>query len=402
MLSPAIMSIQKVLRESGMARHTARAALVLEDKQRWKLRELAGSRTAAQREVERARVLLAYAEGKSPTQIQRALGVSRPTIYKCIDKALAAGVDTGLKDRYHRAHAPQISEAAKAWVIDLACRKPKDLGMAAELWTLSALAAYVASHATQAGFARLAHASKTTVWRILNSHELKPHRVRYYLERRDALFERKMAEVLMVYRDVNLYRAGLAGVHDARPQPIFTVSVDEKPGVQALGTTAPDRPPVPGAHSSVGRDHEYVRHGTLSILAALDLHTGHMIANVEPRHRSREFIALLQRLHEFYPAEATIRVVLDNHSAHISRETMAWLASHPGRFVYVHTPKHGSWLNLVESTFSKMARSFLRHIRVASLDELKQRILKGIDEMNADPVRFQWKNFDFHMAEPEA
>jgi transposase len=281
-------------------------------------------------------------------------------------------------------------------VVDLACRKPKDLGLAAELWTLSALAEYVTTHASAAGFARLARSGKATVWRILDAQALKPHRVRYYLERRDAQFERKMAEVLMVYHDVNLYRAD--AVHDARPTPIYTVSVDEKPGVQALGTTAPDLPPVPGKHASVGRDHEYVRHGTVSILAALDLHTGEIIANVELRHRSIEFIGLLQRLHAHYPPQARIRVVLDNHSAHISKETMAWLASHPGRFEYVHTPKHGSWLNLVESTFSKMARSFLRHIRVSSLDELKQRILKGIDEMNAHPVRFQWKAFDFEMA----
>lgn len=378
-----------------MARKTGRAALTLTEEQRSMLSELAGSRTAAQREIERAKVLLAYAQGQSPTEIQRALGVSRPTIYKCIDKALAAGVATGLRDRFHRPHAPQISEAAKAWVIDLACRKPKDLDLAAELWTLSALAEYVAQHADAAGFPRLAKAGKTTVWRILDAHELKPHRVRYYLERRDAQFERKMAEVLMVYRDVNLYRADAA--HDARPLPIYTVSVDEKPGVQALGTTAPDLPAVPGKHPGIGRDHEYIRHGTLSILAALDLHTGEIIANVELRHRSVEFIALLRRLDEHYPEDAVIRVVLDNHSAHISKETMAYLASRPGRFEYVHTPKHGSWLNLVESAFSKMARSFLRHIRVASLDDLKQRILKGIDEMNSHPVRFQWKNFDFQM-----
>lgn len=379
-----------------MARPTARAALALSPSERIMLTELAASRTAAQREVERAKVLLAYADGKLPTEIQRLHGVSRPTIYKCIDKALATGVSTGLKDRYHRAHAPQISDAAKAWVVDLACRKPKDLGLAAELWTLSALAEYVTTHASAAGFARLARSGKATVWRILDAQALKPHRVRYYLERRDAQFERKMAEVLMVYHDVNLYRAD--AVHDARPTPIYTVSVDEKPGVQALGTTAPDLPPVAGKHASVGRDHEYVRHGTVSILAALDLHTGEIIANVELRHRSIEFIGLLQRLHAHYPPQARIRVVLDNHSAHISKETMAWLASHPGRFEYVHTPKHGSWLNLVESTFSKMARSFLRHIRVSSLDELKQRILKGIDEMNAHPVRFQWKAFDLEMA----
>ena len=389
------MLLQHFLAEAGMARKTGRAPLTLSVEQRAMLSELAGSRTSAQREVERAKVLLAYADGKSPTEIQRALGVSRPTIYKCIDKALAAGVSTGLRDRFHRPHAPQISEAAKAFVIDLACRKPVDLGLAAELWTLSALAEYVSAHATKAGFPRLARAGKTTVWRILDAHELKPHRVRYYLDKRDSQFERKMAEVLVVYRDVNLYRAG--ATHDARPLPVYTVSVDEKPGVQALGTTAPDLPPAPGRHAGIGRDHEYVRHGTLSIIAALDLHTGEIIANVERRHRSVEFVALLRRLDEHYPSEAIIRVVLDNHSAHISKETMAYLASRPGRFEYVHTPKHGSWLNLVESAFSKMARSFLRHIRVASLEELKTRILKGIDEMNAHPVRFQWKNFDFQM-----
>lgn len=378
-----------------MARPVGRAPLALSAQQRSMLSERAGSRVAPRREVERARILLAYADGKTPTQIQRALGVSRPTIYKCIDKALAAGVASGLRDRYHRPQAPQITDDAKAWVVDLACRKPKDLGLAAELWTLSALAGYVAAHAVEAGFPRLAGAAKATVWRILDAHELKPHRVRYYLEQRDALFERKMAEVLMVYRDVNLYRAD--AVHDARPQPVYTVSVDEKPGVQALGTTAPDLPLVPGKHAGIGRDHEYVRHGTVSILAALDLHSGEIIANVEARHRSVEFIALLKRLDEHYPSEAIIRVVLDNHSAHISRETMAYLASRPGRFEYVHTPKHGSWLNLVESAFSKMARTFLRHIRVASLDELKQRILQGIDEMNAQPVRFQWKAFDLEL-----
>jgi transposase len=379
-----------------MARPTARAALKLNDQERLMLSTLANSRTAARRECERAKVLLAYAQGQLPTQIQRLHGVSRPTIYKCIDKALAAGVSAGLKDRYHRPRPPEIDDAAKVWVVDLACRKPKDLGLAAELWTLSALAGYVRAHAVDAGFARLSRAAKATVWRILDAQELKPHRVRYYLQRRDAQFERKMAQVLMVYRDVSLYRAD--AVHDARPKPIYTVSVDEKPGVQALGITAPDLPPVPGQHASMARDHEYVRHGTVSILAALDLHTGHIIANVELRHRSIEFIGLLQRLHEHYPADALIRVVLDNHSAHISKETMAWLALHPGRFEYVHTPKHGSWLNLVESTFSKMARSFLRHIRVSSLDELKTRILTGIEEMNAQPVRSQWTCFDFELA----
>ena len=379
-----------------MARQSARAALVLNDEQRTMLRERAGSRTAAQREVERAKVLLAYADGKSPTEIQRALGVSRPTIYKCIDKALAAGVRMGLKDKYHRPHEPEISDASKAWVVSIACTKPKDHGLAAELWSISALAKFVSEHAAAAGFGRLAHAGKSTVWRILDDHDIKPHKIRYYLEKRDPDFDRKMQEVLMVYRDVSIYVEG--AVHDARPNPIYTVSIDEKPGVQAIGLVAPDLPPVPGKAPTVSRDYEYVRHGTVSILAGIDLHSGHIFATVEERHRSVEFIRLLKQLDAHYPSEAIIRVVLDNHSAHISKETLAYLSTRPGRFEYVHTPKHGSWLNLIECVFSKMARSFLRHIRVTSKDELKARILKGIDEINAAPVVLRWNKFDLDLA----
>jgi len=375
-----------------MARETGRAALVLSAEQRAALAALAASRTAPLREVERAGILLQYAEGQSISAIHRQLGVSRPTIYKCIDKALVAGVNAGLKDAYHRPFAPVITEAAKAWVISVACIKPKDLGLAAELWTLSALARHIAVHAEAAGFPRLARAGKSTVWRILNEHQLKPHKITYYLEKRDPDFDRKMHEVLMVYQDVSLAAAG--ELQAEGPHPVYTISVDEKPGVQALGLTAPILPPVPGQAPTVSRDYEYVRHGTVSILAGIDLHTGQVLAHVEDRHRSSEFIALLRTLDAYYPPAATIRIVLDNHSAHISKETMAYLATRPGRFEYVHTPKHGSWLNLIECAFSKMARTFLRHIRVGSVAELKARILQGIAEMNAAPVVFRWKRFD--------
>jgi len=379
-----------------MARKSKRAALVLAPDQTTTLKELAASRKAPAREVERAKVLLGYAAGTSITELQRQLGFSRPMIYRCIDKALAAGVQAGLKDKYHRPHEPEITDEAKAWVVGIACTKPKDHGLAAELWTISALARFVCERAQGAGFERLANAGKSTVWRILDENEIKPHRIRYYLEKRDPQFDRKMQEVLMVYRDVSLYSEG--AVHDARPNPIYTVSVDEKPGVQAIGLTAPDLPPVVGKASAVGRDYEYVRRGTVSILAGIDLHSGHIFANVEDRHRSVEFIALLKRLDEYYPSEAIIRVVLDNHSAHISKETVAYLGTLPGRFEYVHTPKHGSCLNLIECAFSKMARTFLRHIRVKSIDELKQRILKGIAEFNASPVVFRWNKFDLGVA----
>lgn len=379
-----------------MARKTARPALVISADEREQLERLRRSRTAPKREVERASILLRYNAGESPTLIHQALGLSRVTIYKCIDKALAAGVAAGLKDRYHRPREPVITEAAKAWVLNVACTKPKDHGLAAELWSLSALARYTRRHAPAEGHKSLAMAVKATIWRILNGAEIKPHKIQYYLERRDAQFKERMREVLMVYQEVALQNAAhAAGADNGK---IITVSVDEKPGVQAIANTAPDLPPLAQRYRTWARDHEYKRHGTLSILAGVDLHNGEVFAQVHPRHRSCEFILLLKALDEHYPKECTIRVILDNHSAHISKETMAYLASRPNRFIYVHTPKHGSWLNLIETVFGKMARTFLKGIRVQSRDELKQRILQGVREMNLAPVVFRWKKFDLELA----
>jgi len=144
----------------------------------------------------------------------------------------------------------------------------------------------------------------------------------------------------------------------------------------------------------MGRDHEYERLGTVSLLAALDLHNGNIIGQVHDRHRSREFISLLKELDHHYPDDCAIRLVLDNHSAHISKEMMRYLSTRPNRFIYVHTPKHGSWLNLIETLFSKMVRTFFKHIRVESKEELKERILKGIEEFNAEPVVHRWRKVD--------
>jgi transposase len=152
------------------------------------------------------------------------------------------------------------------------------------------------------------------------------------------------------------------------------LSVDEKPGLQAIGTTAPDRPPVPDSHPAWARDHEYVRHGTMSLLAAIDLLDGHVLGHVVERHTGAAFIDFLRALDARYPADTTIRLVLDKHAIHTSRETTAHLDSRPGRFDLVFTPKHGSWLNLIESFFGKMARTVLRGMRVSSKEELRQRL----------------------------
>ena len=347
------------------------------------------SRLALRATARGAKLLLGYHAGQSFSALSRTLRLSRRIIYKHVDRALAAGVAVALRDHPHGSE-PTISPEAKAWVLSVACTKPKDHGLAAELWTRSALAKHIRRTARAAGHPSVATAAKSTIHVILRDAPVRPHKIRYYLERRDPDFERKMKEVLIAYREVS--QLAECPAPPGTPQTV-SVSVDEKPGVQALAPTAPDRPPVPGKHPEVGRDYEYKRLGTASILAGLDLHDGHVTARVERRHRSREFIGLLQDLDAYYPAEVTIRLVLDNHSAHISKETMAYLASRPNRFVYLHTPKHGSWLNLVETLFGKMARTFLRGMRVASWQEMKERILRGVAEINEAPVVHRWSNF---------
>jgi len=368
-----------------------RPKLNFDEKQRQELLKLSQSRTAPIREVQRANILLNYANSKDISSIKKEFNISRPTIYKCIDKALAAGIETGLKDKYHRAKEPLITEEAKTWVVNLACIKPKDHGYAAEVWTLSTLAKHTRKNAPVAGHDCLKRAAKATIQRILKSQPLQPHKIRYYLQRRDEEFESKMHDVLVVYKEIKTQ----SNQQNGQSKKIITVSVDEKPGIQAIKNIAPDLPPIPGRYARIGRDYEYKRLGTVSLLAALDLHDGHVIAQVHDRHRSREFISLLKEMDQCYPKDCTIRVILDNHSAHISKETMAYLSTKPNRFIYVHTPKHGSWLNLIETFFSKISRTFLKHIRVESKEELKERILKGIAEINAEPVVHRWKKFDF-------
>ena len=363
---------------------------MLTPEERQQLQQLRDSQSAPWREVQRARILWRYHSGESIADIARTVRMTRTSVGKWIGRALAVGVGAALKDAYHRPRAPAITAEDKAWVVHLACCKPKEFGYAAEVWTRKALAQHVRAHAVAAGHRSLVRAAKATVQRILAEQPLHPEKVRYYLERRDPDFEAKMREILLVYREVALQNENRDGLTPV----MVTVSVDEKPGLQAIANTAPDLPPTPGRHSSLGRDHEYKRLGTCSILAALDLHDGHVIGRVERRHRSREFIALLKDLDSYYPAGCTIRLILDNHSAHLSKETAAYLATKPNRFKYVLTPTHGSWLNIVETLFGKMARTFLRHIRVRSWEELRDRILQGMEEINADPVVHRWKKFE--------
>ena len=356
-----------------------------------KLVSITRSRTEPASRVERARILLAYREDPSFFAVGRALGLHHQTVQRCVERAVAEGPLAALDDRPRPGREPSITIEAKAWLVDVACRKAKDFGYPHELWTTRLLAWHAREHGPTEGHACLANLAQGTVCKILDQEDVKPHKVRYYLERRDPDFAEKMAEVLCVYRQVKILKKAAAVSKTKPSDQVAIVSYDEKPGIQAIATTAPDLPPGPGVHATFAREHEYKRHGTVSLLAGIDLVTGTVHALVKDRHRSREFIEFLKLLDAAYPPRTAIKLILDNHSAHISKETRAWLADQPThRFEFIFTPKHGSWLNLIEGFFSKLTRSVLRHIRVASKQELKNRLMAAMDHFNQRPVVHTW------------
>jgi transposase len=369
---------------------TKRQLLSLSVADRERLEDLRRSRSEEKRQVLHAAILLDCANGMSDNAVAIANGVNRHTVALCVRKFLQFGIDAALGELPRPGQSRRIPDDAIAWVLHCSCQKPKDLGYSYELWTYALLQKYVREHCSSAGHPSLLGLSRSKLHRILTQGEVQPHKIRYYVERRDPEFERKMIEVLHVYKDVEITNAGLVEGIMKEP-PTVTISYDEKPGIQALAVTTPDRAPLPNQYPSHLRDSEYIRLGTVSLLAGLDLHTGRVTEIVRDSHASVDFIALLEKLDNEYPAQAKIRLLLDNHSAHISKETRAYLSLHPQRFEFVFTPKHGSWLNIVETMFSKMARTMLRGIRVASKQELIDRIHLYFAEINADPVIFRWK-----------
>lgn len=362
--------------------------LVLADNDRQELDRISRSRTESASRVQRATILLMYASGNSITKITKQLSSSRPLVYRAIDKALAFGPLASLDDIQRSGRNRAIDDAAKNWVVSLACQRPTDLGYAAETWTYSSLVKHIRTHADRKVHHCLNKVSRSKVHDILTEGDIRPHKISYYLEQRDPRFEEKMIDVLCVYKDVEMINQSSDNVCNREST---TVSYDEKPGIQAIKNIAAQLRPVPGEHPAIGRDYEYKRLGTVSLLGGIDLHSGIVHALVKDRHRSREFVEFLDMIDGRYPEDWVIRIVLDNHSAHVSKETQQYLKSRPNRFHFVFTPKHGSWLNLIESFFSKIARSFLRHIRVDSKQELVERIYQGIEEINKDPVVFRWR-----------
>lgn len=343
----------------------------------------------------RAKILLLKAEGKSSTEIAEEVNVHRHTVELWCQKYRNRTDEQTLKDvigvAKGRGRKEEITGEAKTWLLSVACMKPKDLGYAAETWTTSALTKHVNTKAKEAGFDRLATVTESAVFKILSKANIKPFRIQYYCQRRDPEFDDKMHNVLLVYKQLSFQFDEDGNFLPPEGSECMThvLSYDEKPGIQAIANTSEDK--LPNEKTGViKRDYEYKRLGTVSLLAGIDLQTGEAIPMVSDTHNSDDYISFLKKLDAKYPKDDKIRIILDNLKVHSSKKVVGYLESRKGRFEFVFTPKHASWLNLIESFFSKMTKQMLRGIRVASKKELEERIYKYFDEINEEPVVYHW------------
>ena len=350
------------------------------------------TRTIQAQTVNRARILLLKADGTRIDDIADKVGMNRKSVMLCINKYLEGGIDNALFDAPGRGRNAEITDDEKAWIISIACQKPVDLGYSAETWTRALLTKHINTVAESAGHTRLSTVSQSKVRTILEEADIKPNKIRYYCEKRDPDFDQKMHNVLLVYKQLSFQfnENGQLLPNNEDEQMVHILSYDEKPGIQAIATTSDDLIPDE-KHQTICRDYEYRRLGTVSLLAGIDLQTGEAVPLVRDKHSSKEYIEFLKLLDSRYPKEDKIRLILDNLKVHTSEETRKYLATIPGRFEFVFTPKHASWLNLIEGFFSKITRQMLKGIRVKTKDDLVQRIYRYFEEVNEEPVVYHWK-----------
>lgn len=366
------------------------SSIELSNEEREYLERQTRARTIQAQTVTRARILLLRADSVSIDAIADKVGINRCSVMLCLKKFKEGGIENALFDAPGRGRNAEITDEEKAWIINIACQKPIDFGYAAETWTYAKLTSHINKTAEAAGYTRLSTIHKSTVHTILDEADIKPHKITYYCENRDPNFDSKMHNVLLVYKQLEMQFDESGKLIISEDTPIHVLSYDEKPGIQAIATTSDDLMPNE-KHPTINRDYEYKRLGTLSLLAAIDLQTGEAIPLVRDKYSSTEYIEFLKLLDDKYPKGDKIRIVLDNLKVHTSEATRKYLATVPGRFEFVFTPKHGSWLNMVESFFSKMTRQMLRGIRVKSKGELTNRIYRYFVEINEEPIVFHWK-----------
>ena len=356
--------------------------ITLSNEEKNTLNVILKSRTEPAHHKQRANILLLLLQPLTNAEIAKHLNISTKPVFNTYHRYMERGLEYALNDRPRSGKTPIITFEHKMKIINYACTKPKDIGYASEIWTQSNLAKHIRTNNQDDN--GLKTISQSSISRVCKENAIKPFNIEYYITKRDPEFESKMINVLQIYKEIEY------GIENNK----ITVSIDEKPGVQAIQNISPDIMPKLHKARTIRRDPEYKRLGTASIIAGVNLHTGELYGKSFDRHRSVEYIEVLSELNNKIDENKTIRLISDNHIIHKSKETMKYIASlRADRFELVFLPKHGSWLNPIEGIFSKMARSFLKAIRVESKQELHDRISLGMKELNSAPKPNNWSKF---------
>jgi transposase len=324
---------------------------------RARLEAIVADRNRAQKHVARARIILASAERLPVAEVARRAGVGRPAVWRWQRRFAEAGVEGLLREASRKPGKAPLADATVQRVVALTCAEPPG----------------EATHWTGRAMAKATGISLRSVQRIWAVHKLQPHRIRTFKRSSDPDFAAKLEDVVGLYVDP--------------PKHALVLSIDEKSQIQALDRTQPSLPIKPGKAGTM--THDYKRHGTTTLFAALDVLEGTVISRCMQRHRHQEFIRFLNAVERAVPAGKLVHAILDNYAAHKHPKVLAWLARHP-RWTFHFTPTAGSWLNAVETFFSALTRRRIRRGSFHSIVDLQAAINRYIAEHNEDPKPFTW------------
>ena len=324
------------------------------------LRRWANATQAPATLVRRAKILLLAAQGAANSEIAERLEVSRPTVIAWRKRYAREGLTGGLADRHRRGRPQSVRRDRRAEIL-AATLSPPPQALGVTHWSSRLLAAELG-------------VSHSTVARVWAEHDLKPWQTETFRFSTDPELEARVRDVVGLYLDP--------------PAHAIVLCVDEKSQIQALERTQPVRPVRPGRPER--RTHDYLRHGTTTLFAALEVATGRVTDTCQPRHRHREFLAFLKLVAKAYPRRQ-LHVVVDNYATHTPQRVQAWLVSHP-RIQLHFTPTYASWLNLVEVFFAIIERQALRRGDFASVEELVTAIHRFCDGWNQRCQPFTWTN----------
>jgi transposase len=324
---------------------------------RARLEAIVADRNRPQKHVWRANIILLTDAGSGTSGITRQTGKAKTCVWRWQERFMREGVDGLLRDKTRPSRKPPLSDEIILRTIELTLGPPPG----------------EVTHWTPSAMAKTAGISMSSVQRIWRSHGLAPHRVRQFKLSKDPKFVEKLQDIV--------------GLYVAPPAHALVLSIDEKSQIQALDRTQPGLPMKKGRCGTM--THDYKRHGTTTLFAALNVLDGTVIGRNMQRHRHQEFIRFLNTIEAKVPAGKIIHVILDNYAAHKHPKVLAWLARHP-RFIFHFTPTSCSWLNAVEGFFAKLSKRRLKRGVFRSVTDLQAAINRFVTEHNQDPKPFVW------------